>query len=62
MQKLSPEMMREAVEAVDDSIPSLEGTKHYFALVRHAGKRVLCLLDDTGTWKPTSYDEMMRLM
>lgn len=64
MQKLSPEMMEgHEHESMDsDYIPAIEGAEFYFALVNYKGKRVLCILDESDKWRPTSYQEMMHLM
>lgn len=61
MQKLSEEDLSSATSMQDETIPALEGTDFYFALVVHNNKRVLCILDD-GKWRVTNYQEMMGLM
>jgi len=63
-QVLSEKMIREAAEVdiANETIPSLEGAQHYFSLVEYKGQKLLCILDDKGTWRPTSYNEMMGLM
>ena len=61
MQKLSDTEMQNAPVIETEMIPALYGTEHYFALVHHNGKKVLCILKDEN-WRPTSYDELMNLM
>ena len=61
MQKLSDAEMQNAPVIETEMIPALYGTEHYFALVHHNGKKVLCILKDEN-WRPVSYDEMMNLM
>lgn len=61
MQKLSEEDFNAAPEIETEMIPALYGTESYFALVKHNGKKILCILEG-DTWRPVSYDEMMTMM
>lgn len=64
-QKISPETMDAAINQPtlgDEALPALEGAEYYFALVNHQGKKVLCILDENMRWRPTSYEEMMKLL
>ena len=61
MQKLTDIEMSNAPPIETEMIPSLYGTEHYFALVTHKGRKVLCILKD-DVWRPTSYDELMAMM
>ncbi len=63
-QVLSEEMIQEAAKAdmANETIPSLEGALRYFSLVEFNGRKILCILDEKNTWRPTSYNEMMGLM
>ena len=61
MQRLTPEQMQTADNIVNEVVPTLEGTQHYFALVKHGGRLILCILGDDNIWKPTTFDEMMQL-
>lgn len=62
-QKITKEMLESAssTDLNEETIPSLEDAKHYFAFVNHNGAKILCILDG-GTWRPTNYQEMMGLM
>lgn len=46
----------------EETVPTLEGARHYFADVLHKGRVVLCILGEDGQWRPASYDEMMAMM
>ena len=63
-QVLSEEMIQEAARAdmANETIPTLEGADRYFSLVEAQGRKILCILDENGIWRPTSYNEMMGLM
>jgi len=61
MQKLTDTEMQNAPVIETEMIPALYGTEHYFALVQHNGRKVLCILKEE-TWRPVAYDEMMNLM
>lgn len=62
MQKLTPEIVNSVESIEGHTIPALEGTQYYFALVQYQGKKILCLLNEDGTWVPVSYDQMMGMM
>jgi len=62
MQKLTPEQMQHADDMSDEVVPALADTEYYFALVAHGNRKVLCILGEDNIWRPTSYDEMMKLM
>lgn len=61
MQHLSPEAIEQAADLKQESIPALMDTEYYFALVNYNGRKILCILDG-AKWRPTTYEEMMRLM
>ena len=62
MQKLTDQELQQATPIETEMIPSLYGTEHYFALVHHNGKKVLCLLGEDEVWRVVTYNEMMALM
>lgn len=63
-QTIPLEVLNEAHEAnmSDETVPTLEGARHYFADVMHNGRIILCILGEDGQWRPASYDEMMAMM
>lgn len=63
MQKLTEEMLvaHQSDEVESEYIPAIENAEYYFSLVSHNGKKILCILDDSDKWKPTTYAEMMNL-
>lgn len=62
---LSPEQLKEAREQqsamADESIPALDGAKHYFAYINYQGTPVLCILDN-GNWRPTTQQELINML
>lgn len=63
MQKLNDELLKNHVDhgVENEYIPAIDGAEYYFALVNYNGRKVLCLLDESDQWRPTSQVEMMKL-
>lgn len=61
MQRLTDAEINANPQSHVEAIPALEGTKHYFAMVHHNNRQILCILDG-GRWRPTNYNEMMSLV
>ena len=61
MQRLTEAEINANPQAQVEAVPALHGAQHYFAMVHHNNRQVLCILDN-GRWRPTSYNEMMGLM
>ena len=63
-QSIPTNVLNEAHEAsmAEETVPTLEGARHYFADVLHNGRTVLCIFGEDGSWRPATYDEMMAMM
>ena len=64
-QSLKPEDLDAALGSTrlsEESIPTLEAATHYFALVPHKGRNLLCIFGDDAQWRTATYQEMMELM
>ncbi|CAL9957615.1 hypothetical protein VPH1254_0029 [Vibrio phage 1254] len=63
-QTIPSEILNDAHETSmsEETLPTLNGARHYFADVVHKGRIVLCILGEDGQWRPASYDEMMAMM
>lgn len=58
---ITAEQVQDAQKQSEEMIPTVEGAKSYFAYVDYHGTGILCILDG-GKWRPTTRDEMTRLL